>query len=162
MAGKRVVRKQVAKKQSAKKQVAKQSAKKQVSRAKSTVETAASGKGAPSSASSQKKAFVRKAKPATTAARKRLATSASAKAPRPVFYRLNTLLHTLRVISSYEDQLCTLLHALKQEGNTPPALAVELRDLLEEMPTTEYHEEIEALRDELAAPVTTKRRATSR
>ncbi len=65
----------------------------------------------------------------------------------PVFYRLHTLLETVRVIKSYEDPLCTLLHAIKTAGDTSPEVERELQELLDEMPAAGYPREMDCVRE---------------
>lgn len=73
-------------------------------------------------------------------------------------YRLNTLLHTMRAIARHEDQLCTLMHEVQNSGIVDPGLDEELRDLLEQMPSHEYQDDVEAVRTTLTpALVTTTR-----
>ena len=68
----------------------------------------------------------------------------------PVFYSLHALLHTVRILQEQEDQLCALLHELRTTGTLSPALAAELNDLLDAMPTWEYQDNLEAVRSALA------------
>ncbi len=105
---------------------------------------------------------------AKQAAPKHASTQSKPVAPSTAYYRLNTFLHTLRVIAGHEDQLCTLLHAMRQEGTASDAMKDELRDLLDEIPSSDYIEELVALRNELtpsrsAKPAkSAKRKLTSR
>ncbi len=84
------------------------------------------------------------AKRATAAAKP--ARGVAPQLPAPLYYRLNTFLHTLRVVAGYEDQLCTLLHALRHEGAPNPALLQELRSLLDEIPSADFAAELDASR----------------
>ena len=84
----------------------------------------------------------------TTAKKVRKAKKAAGNQQPPVFYRLHALLHTIRAIEGYEDQLCTLLHDIKSTGEVNTTVQQELLDLLEEMPT-EYQDELNAIRREL-------------
>lgn len=72
-----------------------------------------------------------------------------------IFYRLNTLLHIVRNIAGYEDQLCTILHEIKITGTADPELIDELAEVLEDMPFTDFTQERDAVRaalDEGSAP----------
>ena len=71
--------------------------------------------------------------------------------PAPLFYPLHALLETIRVIKTYEDPLCTLLHAIQTgataaSGPGEPQVEHELRELLEEMPSAAYVDEMHAVR----------------
>ena len=70
----------------------------------------------------------------------------------PVFYRVNSLLHTVRHIARYEDQVCTLLHEIQTSGQLNPATHEELTVLLEEIPSSEYLEDLHALEQALRSP----------
>ena len=76
--------------------------------------------------------------------------AASAQHP-PVFYRLHALLGTIRAIEGYEDQLCTLMHEVERTGTVNAQVSVELSGLLEEMPSSEYRDELAAVKKELEA-----------
>lgn len=90
------------------------------------------------------------------------AAGSSAGTRSPLYYRLNTLLHTLRVVAGYEDQLCTLLHALRGEVEPSAALRKELRAALDELPATDLKAELDAFRHAMAAPRAQKKRPTAR
>ncbi len=86
---------------------------------------------------------------------KRLARKSAGNFPQPVpaplFYPLHALLETIRVIKTYEDPLCTLLHAIQTgaaAGSGPGKLQIEheLRELLDEMPSAAYVDEMHAVR----------------
>lgn len=64
----------------------------------------------------------------------------------PVFYKVNALLHTIRCIEQHEDQLCTILHEIQTSGRVSEEISGELQALLEEMPSSEYQGDLEALR----------------
>ncbi len=66
-----------------------------------------------------------------------------------VYYKLHALLHTVRTIGQYEDQLCTLMHAIKIAGAVDRKLSRELLALLEEMPSLEYQADLNTVRGEL-------------
>ena len=68
----------------------------------------------------------------------------------PLYYKLHTLLETIRVIKVYEDPLCTLLHAIQTAGKATPEVEQELRSLLEEMPAEAYPLELHSVRRHLA------------
>lgn len=79
-----------------------------------------------------------------------------------VFYRIHSLLYTLRAIAQREDQLCMLMHHLRTAGKLNAALTAELQKILEEIPAEEYLHDLEALRASMeavsGAPVRTKAR----
>ncbi|MGI4831368.1 MAG: hypothetical protein ACRYFU_24785 [Janthinobacterium lividum] len=80
----------------------------------------------------------------------------TAAAPNPrstIFYRLHALLHTIHAIERYEDQLCSLLHEIQTSGAVSEVVSEELRDLLEQIPSSGYQEEINAVREALAPSV---------
>lgn len=70
--------------------------------------------------------------------------------PSAVYYRLHTFLETIRVIKGYEDQLCTLLHAIKTRGGMGAEVETELRELLDEMPSAAYGQELQGVRTLMA------------
>ena len=59
---------------------------------------------------------------------------------------MNTLLHLVRNIAHYEDQLCTILHEIKSAGAADEGLSHELAEVLEDMPSTDYTQTVEAVR----------------
>ncbi len=69
--------------------------------------------------------------------------------PPEVFYRINSLLYTLRAIAQREDQLCILMHHLRTSGKLNPGLAAELHEILDEIPAGDYLHELDALRSSL-------------
>ena len=69
--------------------------------------------------------------------------------PPRVFYRINSLLYTLRAIAQREDQLCMLMHHLRTSGKLNAALSAELHEILDEIPADEYMHELGALREAL-------------
>ena len=76
---------------------------------------------------------------------------APAAAPVALFYRLNTLLHTVRLIAGFEDHLCTLVHEVKTQGLPSPELTRDLVALFDEMPSSAiYREDLETAREVLA------------
>jgi len=78
------------------------------------------------------------------------ATIAAAQPPQ-VFYRINSLLYTLRAIAQREDQLCMLMHHLRTSGRLNASLAAELHEILDEIPSDEYLHDLDALRSSLDA-----------
>ena len=107
----------------------------------------------------QKKATKKKAakKTATKQAKKNAAKrvkNTAAKQQPKVYYKLHALLHTVRAIGQYEDQLCTLLHEIERTGAADPKLHRELLGLLEEMPTVAYQADLNAVRGELGGAAT--------
>lgn len=70
--------------------------------------------------------------------------------PVQVYTHIHSLLYTLRAIAEREDQLCTVMHHLRTFGKLTPALAGELHEILEEIPTREYLHDIDALRASLS------------
>lgn len=73
--------------------------------------------------------------------------------PPQVFYRINSLLYTLRAIAQREDQLCVLMHHLRTSGKLNAALTSELHEIIDEIPVQEYTQDVEALRAALQAEV---------
>ena len=71
--------------------------------------------------------------------------------PPQVFYRINSLLYTLRAIAQKEDQLCILMHHLRTSGKLNATLSAELHEILDEIPADEYLRDLEALRASLEA-----------
>ena len=67
----------------------------------------------------------------------------------PLYYKLHTLLETIRVIKVYEDPLCTLLHAIQTAGKASPEIEQELHSLLDEMPAEAYALELHGIRSQL-------------
>jgi hypothetical protein len=61
-------------------------------------------------------------------------------------HRIHALLHTVRTIAHFEDELCTLLHAAEHAKASSPELCKELRALLTRMPANEYLYDLEAVR----------------
>src|SRR5436305_3765487 len=78
-------------------------------------------------------------------------TSIAVAQPPEVFYRINTLLYTLRAIAQREDQLCMLMHHLRTSGRLSAGLAAELHEILEEIPAEEYLHDLHALQASLDA-----------
>lgn len=71
--------------------------------------------------------------------------------PPEIFYRINSLLHTLRTIAQREDQLCILMHHMRTSGKLNAGLSAELHEILEEIPADEYLQDLDALRGSLEA-----------
>ena len=71
-----------------------------------------------------------------------------------IFYKVHALLHTLRTINGYEDQLCTLLEEIKRSGEVSETVHRELEQILEDIPSHEYVDDLKTLRNDLAsAPI---------
>lgn len=68
-----------------------------------------------------------------------------------IYYRLHTLLETIRAIKGFEDPLCTLLHAVETAGGTTAEVESELGELLERMPSSSYGLERDQVLDMLGA-----------
>ena len=68
----------------------------------------------------------------------------------PLYYRLHGLVHTVRRIGSFEDQLCALLNETKQPGPLSTPAVEELQELLGEIPAWEYQHELQEVRSALA------------
>lgn len=68
------------------------------------------------------------------------------------FYRLRSLLQTVRCIAQHEDALCTLLHEIKEARSLSKESAHELLRLLAELPAHEYGDDLEALEHSVAQP----------
>ena len=66
-----------------------------------------------------------------------------------LYYRVHSLLHTVRLIGQHEDQLCSLLHEVETAGKGTPVINQELRTLLDEIPSIEYQQELNALHESL-------------
>lgn len=81
---------------------------------------------------------------------KKIEKAAAERQP-PVFYRINSLLRVMRVIEQHEEQLCTLMHDIKSSGAVSVGVAAELRTILEEMPSSEYREDLQAVKEALDA-----------
>lgn len=79
-------------------------------------------------------------------------TRSSAPAETPLlFHRIQALLHTMRCIVQYEDELCTFLHASRSRDIADSTMEEELRSLLESMPAQEYSHDLESVRAALPA-----------
>ena len=79
--------------------------------------------------------------------------------PHPAFHRIHALLHTVRCISQHEDQLCILMHAMKDSPSLTPALASELRTVLDAMPAEDYASDLAALQQAITPAPSTARGA---
>jgi hypothetical protein len=64
-------------------------------------------------------------------------------------HRIHALLHTVRHIAHFEDELCTLLHAAEHSG---ASVAKDLHSLLTRIPSDEYLHDLEALSLLLSVP----------
>ncbi len=77
-------------------------------------------------------------------------TGAAPVQPAQVYYRINSLLYTLRSIAQREDQLCMLMHHLRTSGKLTGSLTTELHEILDEIPAQDYLHDLDALRASLA------------
>lgn len=78
-----------------------------------------------------------------------------------VSHKISALLHTMHCIAQHEDELCSLLHATKRANLVDAGLSDELLALLEAMPSREYRDDLEELREALHLNTRTpKRRST--
>ena len=77
-----------------------------------------------------------------------------------VVYRLNTLLHTMRAIARHEDQICALMTEIQSSARVDQTTDVELRDLLEQMPSHEYLDDVDAVRESLTPALLTPTKPT--
>lgn len=68
-----------------------------------------------------------------------------------VFYRINSLLRIMRVIEQHEEQLCTIMNDIKISGAVSAAVANELHNILDEIPSSEYQEDLNAVREALGS-----------
>lgn len=59
---------------------------------------------------------------------------------------LNTLLHTMQAIQRSEEELCSLMHALRNGRASAPLLR-DLRRVLQHLPAHDYLHEVEQLQD---------------
>lgn len=64
-----------------------------------------------------------------------------------VVYRIDALLHTMRAIERREEQLCTIMHAIKTAKGMNSALNLELQQLLEELPARAYQADLDAVHE---------------
>ena len=62
-----------------------------------------------------------------------------------VAHRIESLLHTMRVIERHEEQLCVLMTEIKNTGEVSDAIREELHGLLEELPADAYRLDLEAV-----------------
>lgn len=60
---------------------------------------------------------------------------------------IHALLQTMRAIHQYEDQFCTLMHAIERSGKLNAAENRELHKLLDRMPGPAFQHDLEALRE---------------
>ncbi len=86
------------------------------------------------------------------AGRKVARKSASTKATPAVVHHISALLHTMRCIDQHEQQLCTLMHEISSTGVVSTEVSEELRILLDEMPSRDYTDDLEAIRDAVSQP----------
>ena len=69
-----------------------------------------------------------------------------------LYYRVHSLLHTVRSIGQHEDELCGLLNEIQSEGGASAMVDQELRALLDEIPSSEYQVQLDALYASLGEP----------
>jgi hypothetical protein len=62
-----------------------------------------------------------------------------------LFHRIAALLHTMRCIAQYEDQLCILRHEIKNATVISVDLKDEVRELLLKIPSHEYTDDLDAV-----------------
>jgi hypothetical protein len=67
-------------------------------------------------------------------------------------HRIHALLHSVRAISNFEDELCTLLHATEHAETLSPDLLQDLQALLTRMPAHDYLDDLDAVRSAVEAP----------
>ena len=77
--------------------------------------------------------------------KRKAATAAAANARPQIYYRIHTLLETVREIAQHEDQLCCLMHEIKSKNSLSPSVSRELRSLLEEMAPADYDHNLSAV-----------------
>ncbi len=82
---------------------------------------------------------------ARKAAGKAATTNGGATLPARVAHRIESLLHTMRVIERHEEQLCVLMTEIRNTGVVSGAVRKELHDLLEELPADAYRLDMEAV-----------------
>ena len=79
------------------------------------------------------------------AASKTAAKKSGPMLPMRVAHRIESLLHTMRVIERHEEQLCVLMTEIKNTGEVSDAVREELHGLLEELPADAYRLDLEAV-----------------
>lgn len=79
------------------------------------------------------------------AASKTAAKSEVTMLPMRVAHRIESLLHTMRLIERHEEQLCVLMTEIRNTGEMSGAIRKELHDLLEELPADAYRLDMEAV-----------------
>jgi hypothetical protein len=58
----------------------------------------------------------------------------------------------MRCIAQYEDVLCGLSHETKRTGNLSLEMSAELGEILEKIPSHDYLQDLEAVRETLVIP----------
>ena len=76
-------------------------------------------------------------------------TKSTRDAPPAMYYRIHALLHTMHAIEQYEDQLCALMHEIQTTGAVSPVVSDELQDLLSDIPSHQYQDELNAVHQAL-------------
>ena len=82
--------------------------------------------------------------------------------PMRVAHRIESLLHTMRVIERHEEQLCVLMTEIRNTGEVSGAVRKELHGLLEELPADAYRLDMEAVSMALLASDGELRQPTKR
>lgn len=80
-------------------------------------------------------------------------TKAAAEPTPAIYYRIHALLHTMHAIERFEDHLCSLMHEIQSSGSVSPVISAELRELLADIPSHEYQDDLNAIGEALAPPV---------
>ena len=84
-----------------------------------------------------------KSKPCTEA------TAAAKPGMPPVYYRLHSLLHTLRAVECQQDTLCSLLAEIQRTGKLNAAMRRELEAILHDVPAALLNSEVQSVWSEL-------------
>ena len=142
-------KKKISKKQPARTAVKRQPAKKVIAKASARAQTAAKRSSPKPAVTAKPAARGRQQSNASRspATKQRRAAKPQLSAHQPsLFYKVHALLHTVRTIGQYEDQLCTLMTDIRNTGAVSTEVSRELLDLLEDMPSADYASELHALR----------------
>jgi hypothetical protein len=89
------------------------------------------------------------------------AKSSPKQSPVALSHRLHALLHSVRTIAHFEDELCTLLHATEHAKPSPADLK-DLRKLLSRIPASDYLDDLEAVRAVIDIPAPRQPRAAKK
>jgi hypothetical protein len=71
---------------------------------------------------------------------------------------LHGLLSSIRCIAQHEDAVCELLHDVQHNSHASGKIATELLSLLDDLPSRDYLDDIEAVRDILGQSRTASQR----